>query len=68
MGLGSSCLEKVVIPYTNSPSTNPDAKLITFSEFCKKLLTNIVRSFATLRMTDVKPAWDADFRARIKFP
>jgi len=47
MGLGSSCLEKVVIPYTNSPSTNPDAKLITISEFCKKLLTNIVRSFAT---------------------
>ena len=23
MGLGSSCLEKVVIPYANSPLTNP---------------------------------------------
>lgn len=32
MGLGSSCLEKVVIPYANSPSTNPDAKVMFFSE------------------------------------
>lgn len=26
MGLGSSCLEKVLIPYANSPSTNPSSK------------------------------------------
>jgi len=30
MGLGSSCLEKVVIPYANSPSTNPIAKVSIF--------------------------------------
>jgi len=30
MGLGSSCLEKVVIPYTNSPSTNPSAKILLY--------------------------------------
>ena len=28
MGLGSSILEKVVIPYANSPSTNPIAKVM----------------------------------------
>ena len=27
MGLGSSNLERVVIPYANSPSTNPIAKI-----------------------------------------
>ena len=31
-GLGSSCLERVVIPYTNSPSTNPNAKVVRFCE------------------------------------
>ena len=30
MRLGSSCLEKVVIPYANSPSTNPSAKVVLF--------------------------------------
>ena len=30
MGLGSSFLEKVVIPYANSPSTNPSAKVVVF--------------------------------------
>ena len=35
MGLGSSKLEKVVIPYTNSPSTNPNAKVILFWESAK---------------------------------
>ena len=30
MGLGSSFLEKVVIPYANSPSTNPNAKVMLF--------------------------------------
>ena len=30
MGLGSSVLEKVVIPYTNSPSTNPSTKVMLF--------------------------------------
>jgi hypothetical protein len=28
MGLGSSFLERVVIPYANSPSTNPGAKIV----------------------------------------
>ena len=32
MGLGSSFLEKVVIPYANSPSTNPIAKVTLFIE------------------------------------
>ena len=36
MGLGSSCLEKVVIPYTNSPSTNPAAKVTLFPKSAKK--------------------------------
>ncbi len=31
-GLGSSCLEKVVIPYTNSPSTNPVTKVASFCD------------------------------------
>ena len=35
MGLGSSCLEKVVIPYTNSPSTNPVTKVMLFLEYAK---------------------------------
>ena len=38
MGLGSSCLEKVVIPYANSPSTNPSAKVMLFSKPAKELL------------------------------
>ena len=37
MGLGSSSLEKVVIPYANSPSTNPDAKVIVYSELAKNI-------------------------------
>ena len=32
MGLGSSNLERVVIPYANSPSTNPAAKIIIIPE------------------------------------
>ena len=32
MGLGSSCLERVVIPYANSPSTNPAAKIVIIPE------------------------------------
>ena len=32
MGLGSSFLEKVVIPYANSPSTNPIANVTLFIE------------------------------------
>ncbi len=32
MRLGSSCLERVVIPYTNSSSTNPSAKVLLFLE------------------------------------
>ena len=31
MGLGSSNLERVVIPYTNSPSTNPVTKIAIIS-------------------------------------
>ena len=30
MGLGSSFLKRVVIPYTNSPSTNPIANIEQF--------------------------------------
>ena len=37
-GLGSSCLERVVIPYTNSPSTNPNAKVVRFCESANALL------------------------------
>jgi hypothetical protein len=43
MGLGSSNLEKVVIPYTNSPSTNPTAKIcliILFPKANKKKYIN----------------------------
>ena len=40
MGLGSSFLEKVVIPYANSPSTNPIAKVMLFLESAKNL-TNL---------------------------
>ena len=41
MRLGSSCLERVVIPYTNSSSTNPNAKVMLFLEpaiYSKKTL------------------------------
>ena len=44
MRLGSSCLERVVIPYTNSSSTNPSAKVMFF-------LGNAIDSFASLGMT-----------------
>ncbi len=33
MRLGSSCLERVVIPYTNSSSTNPDAKVMLILDY-----------------------------------
>ena len=42
MGLGSSFLEKVVIPYANSPSTNPNAKVCLFLEIAKESDRNIL--------------------------
>ena len=39
MGLGSSFLEKVVIPYANSPSTNPIAKVMLFLESASEMLS-----------------------------
>ncbi len=38
MRLGSSYLERVVIPYTNSSSTNPSAKVVLFSGDAKGFL------------------------------
>ncbi len=38
MGLGSRNLKKVVIPYANSPSTNPDAKVNIIRNSAKKII------------------------------
>jgi len=40
MGLGSSFLEKVVIPYANSPSTNPSAKVRAFRDSANYSVNN----------------------------
>ena len=42
MGLGSSFLERVVIPYANSPSTNPIANVGIISEYARlELITSL---------------------------